>query len=132
MFPKQFKTQQYYDILKQICPELDTCPPGALKSQRYSLGQASAASWSHLHSSPPGICLVFPGTPSASAPTTPRLPELSTVIVVDERLPGTLLLEDVVAAGSSELQLAHLHYTQKFLSCHDPINVLFTSVGPVP
>lgn len=89
VFPKQFKTQQYYDILKQICPELDTCPPGALKSQ--------------------------------------RLPELSTVIVVDERLPGTLLLEDVVAAGSSELQLTHLHYTQKFLSCHDPINVLFTS-----
>ncbi|XP_004608725.2 medium-chain acyl-CoA ligase ACSF2, mitochondrial [Sorex araneus] len=89
VFPQQFRTQQYYDILKQICPELDTCPPGALKSQ--------------------------------------RLPDLTTVIVVDARLPGTLLLEDVVAAGSSETQMAHLRYTQKFLSCHDPINILFTS-----
>lgn len=34
-FPKQFKTQQYYNILKQICPELETARPGALKSQRW-------------------------------------------------------------------------------------------------
>ncbi|KAM8813639.1 medium-chain acyl-CoA ligase ACSF2, mitochondrial [Rhynchonycteris naso] len=34
VFPKQFKTQQYYNILKQICPELEKAQPGALKSQR--------------------------------------------------------------------------------------------------
>lgn len=35
MFPKQFKTQQYYNILKQICPEVEKAKPGALKSQRW-------------------------------------------------------------------------------------------------
>lgn len=35
VFPKQFKTQQYYNILQQICPELDKAQPGALKSQRW-------------------------------------------------------------------------------------------------
>lgn len=35
MFPKQFKTQQYYDILKHICPELEKAQPGALKSKRW-------------------------------------------------------------------------------------------------
>lgn len=35
VFPKQFKTQQYYNILKQICPELEKAQPGALKSQRW-------------------------------------------------------------------------------------------------
>lgn len=89
VFPKQFKTQQYYDILKQICPELETSQPGALKSQ--------------------------------------RLPDLTTVISVDTPLPGTLLLDDVVAAGSTEQQLARLQHAQKFLSCHDPINIQFTS-----
>lgn len=34
MFPKQFKTQQYYNVLKQICPELENAQPGALKSKR--------------------------------------------------------------------------------------------------
>lgn len=34
VFPKQFKSQQYYNILKQICPELEKAQPGALKSQR--------------------------------------------------------------------------------------------------
>lgn len=34
VFPKQFKTQQYYNILKHICPELGKAQPGALKSQR--------------------------------------------------------------------------------------------------
>lgn len=33
-FPKQFKTQQYYNILKQICPEVEKAQPGSLKSQR--------------------------------------------------------------------------------------------------
>jgi fatty-acyl-CoA synthase len=34
VFPKQFKSQQYYNILKQICPELEKAQPGALKSER--------------------------------------------------------------------------------------------------
>ncbi|XP_006166259.1 acyl-CoA synthetase family member 2, mitochondrial isoform X2 [Tupaia chinensis] len=89
VFPKQFRTQQYYNILKQICPELEQAQPGALKSQ--------------------------------------RLPDLTTVISVDDPLPGTLLLDEVVAAGSTEQQLAQLRYTQQFLSCHDPINIQFTS-----
>nr|XP_008516191.1 PREDICTED: acyl-CoA synthetase family member 2, mitochondrial isoform X4 [Equus przewalskii] len=89
VFPKQFKTQQYYNILKQICPELEKAQPGALKSQ--------------------------------------RLPDLTTVILVDASLPGTLLLDDVIAAGNTEQHLAHLQHTQKFLSCHDPINIQFTS-----
>nr|XP_020011875.1 acyl-CoA synthetase family member 2, mitochondrial isoform X1 [Castor canadensis] len=89
VFPKQFKSQQYYNILKQICPELEKAQPGALKSE--------------------------------------RLPDLTTVISVDAPLPGTLLLDDVVAAGSTEQHLAQLRYTQQFLSCHDPINIQFTS-----
>ncbi|KAF0875168.1 ACSF2 synthetase, partial [Crocuta crocuta] len=88
-FPKQFKTQQYYNILKQICPELETARPGALKSQ--------------------------------------RLPALTTVISVDDPLPGTLLLDEVVAAGGTKKHLAQLRYSQQFLSCHDPINIQFTS-----
>ncbi|XP_055263549.1 medium-chain acyl-CoA ligase ACSF2, mitochondrial [Moschus berezovskii] len=89
VFPKQFKTQHYYNILKQICPEVEKAQPGALKSQ--------------------------------------RLPDLTTVISVDAHLPGTLLLDDVVAAGSQEQNLAQLRHTQQFLSCHDPINIQFTS-----
>ncbi|XP_039083886.1 medium-chain acyl-CoA ligase ACSF2, mitochondrial [Hyaena hyaena] len=88
-FPKQFKTQQYYNILKQICPELETARPGALKSQ--------------------------------------RLPALTTVISVDDPLPGTLLLDEVVAAGGTKKHLAQLRYSQQFLSCRDPINIQFTS-----
>ncbi|KAM7069175.1 medium-chain acyl-CoA ligase ACSF2, mitochondrial isoform 1-T1 [Molossus nigricans] len=89
VFPKQFKTQQYYDILKHICPELEKAQPGALKSH--------------------------------------RLPELTTLISVDTPLPGTLLLDEVVAAGSKQQHMARLRYTQQFLSCHDPINIQFTS-----
>ncbi|XP_035932141.1 medium-chain acyl-CoA ligase ACSF2, mitochondrial isoform X1 [Halichoerus grypus] len=88
-FPKQFKTQQYYHILKQICPELEKAQPGDLKSQ--------------------------------------RLPDLTTVISVDDPLPGTLLLGEVVASGGKEQHLAQLRYNQQFLSCHDPINIQFTS-----
>ncbi|XP_029339415.1 acyl-CoA synthetase family member 2, mitochondrial [Mus caroli] len=89
VFPKQFKTQQYYDILKQVCPELEKAQPGALKSE--------------------------------------RLPDLTTVISVDAPLPGTLLLDDIVAAGGKEQNLAQLRYNQRFLSCYDPINIQFTS-----
>ncbi|XP_030663812.1 medium-chain acyl-CoA ligase ACSF2, mitochondrial [Nomascus leucogenys] len=89
VFPKQFKTQQYYNILKQICPEVENAQPGALKSQ--------------------------------------RLPDLTTVISVDAPLPGTLLLDEVVVAGSTQQHLDQLLYNQQFLSCHDPINIQFTS-----
>uniref|UniRef100_A0A8I6GEJ7 Medium-chain acyl-CoA ligase ACSF2, mitochondrial n=1 Tax=Rattus norvegicus TaxID=10116 RepID=A0A8I6GEJ7_RAT len=89
VFPKQFKTQQYYNILKQVCPELEKAQPGALKSE--------------------------------------RLPDLTTVISVDAPLPGTLLLDEVVAAGGKEQNLAQLRYHQGFLSCYDPINIQFTS-----
>lgn len=89
VFPKQFKTQQYYDILKQICPELEKAQPGALKCQ--------------------------------------RLPDLTTLISVDTPLPGTLLLEDVVAAGNTEQHRAQLRHAEQFLSCYDPINIQFTS-----
>uniref|UniRef100_A0A8C5TSL1 Medium-chain acyl-CoA ligase ACSF2, mitochondrial n=1 Tax=Malurus cyaneus samueli TaxID=2593467 RepID=A0A8C5TSL1_9PASS len=34
VFPTQFKTQKYYDILKQSCPELEKSSPGGIKSQR--------------------------------------------------------------------------------------------------
>ncbi|XP_034497393.1 medium-chain acyl-CoA ligase ACSF2, mitochondrial isoform X3 [Ailuropoda melanoleuca] len=90
VFPKQFKSQQYYNILKQICPELEKAQPGALKSQ--------------------------------------RLPDLTTLISVDHPLPGTLLLDEVVATGSKKQHLAQLRYTQQFLSCHDPVNIQFTSM----
>ncbi|MBW01291.1 Acyl-CoA synthetase family member 2, mitochondrial, partial [Eschrichtius robustus] len=89
VFPRQFKTQHYYNILKQICPEVEKAQPGDLKSQ--------------------------------------RLPDLTTVISVDAPLPGTLLLDEVVAAGSQEQNLARLRLTQQLLSCHDPINIQFTS-----
>uniref|UniRef100_G1P510 Medium-chain acyl-CoA ligase ACSF2, mitochondrial n=1 Tax=Myotis lucifugus TaxID=59463 RepID=G1P510_MYOLU len=88
-FPKQFKTQQYYNILKHICPELEKGPPGFLRSQ--------------------------------------RLPDLTTVISVDTPMPGTLLLDDVVAAGSKEQNMAELRHAKLFLSCHDPVNIQFTS-----
>uniref|UniRef100_A0A8C9L4X2 Medium-chain acyl-CoA ligase ACSF2, mitochondrial n=1 Tax=Serinus canaria TaxID=9135 RepID=A0A8C9L4X2_SERCA len=34
VFPNQFKTQKYYDVLKQSCPELEKCSPGGIKSKR--------------------------------------------------------------------------------------------------
>ncbi|NWV02570.1 ACSF2 synthetase, partial [Ptilonorhynchus violaceus] len=34
VFPTQFKTQKYYDILKQACPELEKSSPGGIKSKR--------------------------------------------------------------------------------------------------
>ncbi|XP_066421748.1 medium-chain acyl-CoA ligase ACSF2, mitochondrial [Molothrus aeneus] len=34
VFPSQFKTQKYYDILKQSCPELEKSSPGGIKSKR--------------------------------------------------------------------------------------------------
>ncbi|XP_051850281.1 medium-chain acyl-CoA ligase ACSF2, mitochondrial [Antechinus flavipes] len=88
VFPSTFKTQNYYDILKQICPELETCSAGALRSK--------------------------------------NLPELTTVIVLDSKLPGTFHMNDVLQAGKAA-QLAQLKDVQRSLSCHDPINIQFTS-----
>uniref|UniRef100_A0A6I8NXC8 Medium-chain acyl-CoA ligase ACSF2, mitochondrial n=1 Tax=Ornithorhynchus anatinus TaxID=9258 RepID=A0A6I8NXC8_ORNAN len=34
VFPSCFKTQRYFEILQQVCPELQGASPGALKSQR--------------------------------------------------------------------------------------------------
>ncbi|XP_030664429.1 medium-chain acyl-CoA ligase ACSF2, mitochondrial-like, partial [Nomascus leucogenys] len=93
VFPKQFKTQQYYNILKQICPDVENAQPG----------------------------------PSLTIVPTPRLPDLTTVFSVDAPLLGTLLLDEVVAAGRTQQPLDQLQYNQQFLSCHDPINTQFTS-----
>ncbi|XP_077407766.1 medium-chain acyl-CoA ligase ACSF2, mitochondrial [Vanacampus margaritifer] len=32
--PEAFKTQKYYDMLRSICPEMATCPPGDIRSSR--------------------------------------------------------------------------------------------------
>ncbi|XP_020828306.1 medium-chain acyl-CoA ligase ACSF2, mitochondrial isoform X2 [Phascolarctos cinereus] len=88
VFPTKFKTQNYYNILKEICPELETCSPGALRSK--------------------------------------KLPDLTTVIILDSKLPGTLHMNDVLQAGKAA-QLAQLRDIQRSLSCHDPINIQFTS-----
>uniref|UniRef100_A0A6J0VDH4 Medium-chain acyl-CoA ligase ACSF2, mitochondrial n=1 Tax=Pogona vitticeps TaxID=103695 RepID=A0A6J0VDH4_9SAUR len=34
VFPTQFKTQKYYEILKLVCPELEQSSPGALNSKK--------------------------------------------------------------------------------------------------
>ncbi|CAI9569682.1 unnamed protein product [Staurois parvus] len=33
IFPAQFKTQRYYELLRSICPEIDTSPAGGIKSK---------------------------------------------------------------------------------------------------
>lgn len=136
MFPKQFKTQQYYTILKQICPELEKAQPGALRSERWVCPGFREC---HVTSPPTEGGAAVPPGPSLShfSPSilSPRLPDLTTVISADAPLPGTLLLDDVVAAGGQEQNLAQMRYNQQFLSCYDPINIQFTSVGqrsPVP
>ncbi|KAM4662567.1 medium-chain acyl-CoA ligase ACSF2, mitochondrial-like [Discoglossus pictus] len=88
VFPSQFKTQKYYEMLKQICPEIDTSPAGGIKSK--------------------------------------NLPDLRSVIILDEKLPGTFLFRDVMGAGSSSF-VQQLHNMQKLLSFDDPINIQFTS-----
>uniref|UniRef100_A0A5F8GUN8 Medium-chain acyl-CoA ligase ACSF2, mitochondrial n=1 Tax=Monodelphis domestica TaxID=13616 RepID=A0A5F8GUN8_MONDO len=88
VFPNKFKTQNYYNILKLICPELETCSPGELRSE--------------------------------------RLPDLTTVIMVDSKLPGTLHMNDVLQSGNAA-QMDQLRDIEKSLSCYDPINIQFTS-----
>lgn len=77
----------------------------------------------------PGMRLLSAWALTLTTLPKPRLPELTTLISVDDPLPGTLLLDEVVETGSKEQHLAQLRYTQQFLSCHDPINIQFTSVG---
>ncbi|KAM9258308.1 medium-chain acyl-CoA ligase ACSF2, mitochondrial [Cariama cristata] len=88
VFPTQFKTQKYYDILKQACPELEKSSPGGIKSK--------------------------------------RLPDLSIVITVDSKLPGTFHMDEVLQAGDSR-HMKQLRAVQQTLSCNEPINIQFTS-----
>uniref|UniRef100_A0A8B9NQQ2 Medium-chain acyl-CoA ligase ACSF2, mitochondrial n=1 Tax=Apteryx owenii TaxID=8824 RepID=A0A8B9NQQ2_APTOW len=88
VFPTQFKTQKYYDILKQACPELEKSSPGGIKSK--------------------------------------RLPDLSIVIMVDSKLPGTFHMSEVMQAGDSS-HIKQLRALQQTLSCNEPINIQFTS-----
>ncbi|KFW09593.1 hypothetical protein N327_09090, partial [Fulmarus glacialis] len=88
VFPTQFKTQKYYDILKQSCPELEKSSPGGIKSK--------------------------------------RLPDLSVVITVDSKLPGTFHMDEVMQAGDSS-HMKQLRAVQRTLSCNEPINIQFTS-----
>ncbi|XP_035527420.1 medium-chain acyl-CoA ligase ACSF2, mitochondrial [Morone saxatilis] len=86
--PEQFKTQKYCDMLRQICPEIESSTPGDIKSA--------------------------------------RLPDLRSVIVLDNRQPGMLHFEDIMEAGSSQY-VQQLQDLQKTLSFDDPINIQFTS-----
>ncbi|XP_053158632.1 medium-chain acyl-CoA ligase ACSF2, mitochondrial isoform X2 [Hemicordylus capensis] len=88
VFPTQFKTQRYYEILKKVCPELEQSSPGAIKSK--------------------------------------RLPDLSIVITLDSKLPGTITMDDVMQAGDSSHK-KQLQDIQKTLDCKEPINIQFTS-----
>nr|XP_025041461.1 acyl-CoA synthetase family member 2, mitochondrial [Pelodiscus sinensis] len=88
VFPTQFKTQRYYEILKQVCPELEKSSPGGIKSK--------------------------------------RLPDLSIVITLDSKLPGTFQMSEVLQAGDSS-HMKQLREVQRTLSCDEPINIQFTS-----
>lgn len=57
-----------------------------------------------------------------------RLPDLSVVIVVDSKLPGTFHMNDVMQAGDSS-HVKQLRALQQTLSCNEPINIQFTSVS---
>lgn len=57
-----------------------------------------------------------------------RLPDLSIVITLDSKLPGTFHMDEVMQAGDSS-HMKQLRATQQSLSCNEPINIQFTSVG---
>ncbi|XP_028286708.1 medium-chain acyl-CoA ligase ACSF2, mitochondrial [Parambassis ranga] len=86
--PSQFKTQKYCDMLRQICPEIDSSSPGDIRSA--------------------------------------SLPELRSVIVLDNQQPGMFNFEDVMQAGSSQY-MQQLQDLQRSLSFDEPINIQFTS-----
>lgn len=141
--PTQFVTQKYCGMLREICPEIETCSPGALKSARYWSGvvflwllgntqtnKTSAQNlkkisnfsfwdWCHMtHYRALLQTLSFPL----------RLPDLRSVIVLDSRQPGMFHFDDVMQAGDSQHKL-QLQDLQKKLSFDDPINIQFTSVS---
>jgi len=57
-----------------------------------------------------------------------RLPDLSTVIMLDSKLPGTFHMDEVMQAGDSS-HMKQLRALQQTLSCNEPVNIQFTSVG---
>ncbi|NXX97887.1 ACSF2 synthetase, partial [Centropus bengalensis] len=54
------------------------------------------------------------------------LPDLSIVITLDSKLPGTFLMGEVLEAGDSG-HIKQLRAVQQTLSCNEPINIQFTS-----
>lgn len=60
-----------------------------------------------------------------------RLPDLSIVIMCDSKLPGTFHMDEVMQAGDSS-HVKQLRAVQQTLSCSEPINIQFTSVGALP
>uniref|UniRef100_A0A7M4FS33 Medium-chain acyl-CoA ligase ACSF2, mitochondrial n=1 Tax=Crocodylus porosus TaxID=8502 RepID=A0A7M4FS33_CROPO len=88
VFPTQFKSQKYYEILKQACPELEKSSPGGIKSK--------------------------------------RLPDLSIVITLDSKLPGTFQMSEMMQAAESS-HVKQLRDIQQTLSYNEPINIQFTS-----
>lgn len=87
---EQLKSSKYLEMLQRLAPELATCTPGALKSN--------------------------------------RLPSLQMVIRLgDERTPGMLNYADVLAQGHANVDVAALDALGAGLSCHDAINIQFTS-----
>lgn len=57
-----------------------------------------------------------------------RLPNLNIVIMLDSKLPGTFHMDEVMQAGDSS-HMKQLRAVQQTLSCNEPINIQFTSVG---
>ncbi|NXG25079.1 ACSF2 synthetase, partial [Grallaria varia] len=55
-----------------------------------------------------------------------RLPDLSIVIVLDSKLPGTFHMDEVMQAGDSS-HMKQLRAVEQTLSCSEPINIQFTS-----
>ena len=55
-----------------------------------------------------------------------RLPDLSTVIMLDSKLPGTFHMDEVMQAGDSS-HMKQLRALQQTLSCNEPVNIQFTS-----
>lgn len=87
---EQLKSSKYLEMLQRLAPELATCTPGALKSN--------------------------------------RLPSLQMVIRLgDEPTPGMLNYADVLAQGRANVDVAALDALGAGLSCHDAINIQFTS-----
>lgn len=87
---EQLKSSKYLEMLQRLAPELATCTPGALKSN--------------------------------------RLPSLQMVIRLgDERTPGMLNYADVLEQGRTNVDVAALDALGAGLSCHDAINIQFTS-----